>query len=88
MPEIYTEILRKDHVEWEGNHPRESLSQTPVRVQITVLGPVPPIPDAESGKKLAMLFHRLSALGGVSSIQDPVAWQRELRRERRLPGRA
>ena len=29
----------------------------------------------------------LAALGGIKSIPDPVAWQREMRKDRPLPGR-
>ena len=33
-------------------------------------------------------LRELSNSGGVRSISDPAAWQREVRRERPLPGRA
>jgi hypothetical protein len=32
-------------------------------------------------------LERLAALGGIKSIPDPVAWQREIRKDRPLPGR-
>lgn len=32
-------------------------------------------------------FQRLRARGGIKSIPDPVAWQREQRQDRSLPGR-
>jgi hypothetical protein len=32
-------------------------------------------------------LERLAAAGGIKSIRDPVAWQREIRRDRPLPGR-
>ena len=32
-------------------------------------------------------LRRIAARGGIQGISDPVAWQREIRRDRPLPGR-
>lgn len=32
-------------------------------------------------------LRRIAARGGIRSIPDPVAWQREMRQDRPLPGR-
>ncbi len=42
---------------------------------------------AERGKRMKAALDKLAAAGGVSSIPDPVAWQREIRKDRPLPGR-
>ena len=42
-------------------------------------------PDA--GTKMAAALEKLAASRAVASIEDPVAWQREVRRDRPLPGR-
>lgn len=41
---------------------------------------------ARRARALAAL-ERLAARGGIRSIPDPVAWQREQRKDRPLPGR-
>lgn len=40
-----------------------------------------------NGTALARLLQRFADAGGVKSIEDPLAWQREQRRDRPLPGR-
>lgn len=30
---------------------------------------------------------RIASRGGIASIKDPISWQREIRRDRSLPGR-
>lgn len=38
-----------------------------------------------NGKKMVRSLEKLASLGGVKSIPDPVAWQREIRKDRKLP---
>lgn len=40
-----------------------------------------------NGTALAKLFQHIADSGGIQSIGDPVAWQREQRQDRPLPGR-
>lgn len=40
-----------------------------------------------SGTKLARLMKEASSQNLLSHIKDPVAWQREIRKDRPLPGR-
>ena len=40
-----------------------------------------------SWQKAMDALRRLAARGGIRSIPDPVAWQREMRKDRPLPGR-
>jgi bifunctional DNA-binding transcriptional regulator/antitoxin component of YhaV-PrlF toxin-antitoxin module len=42
-------------------------------------------PDA--GRRMAAALEKLAASGAVARIEDPVEWQREIRRDRPLPGR-
>ena len=76
--------LHKDKVEW--------LEETP-----TVDGPVPAYivvldnldvhhPDNSGAIAVAML-EILADKGTFDEIEDPVAWQREIRKDRPLPGR-
>jgi len=39
-----------------------------------------------NGPALVEMFKQIRALGGID-IDDPVAWQREIRKDRSLPGR-
>ena len=38
-------------------------------------------------KRIQQLWEELQALKPFKSIKDPVAWQREIRKDRSLPGR-
>jgi len=42
--------------------------------------------NISKGTNLVEIFKQIRALGGVS-IEDPVAWQKETRQDRSLPGR-
>lgn len=60
------------------------------RVEVTIV----PIEENEdwhnlptNGTALAKLFQQIADSGGIQSIGDPVAWQREQRQDRPLPGR-
>ncbi|MGB8167359.1 MAG: hypothetical protein WCF18_07690 [Chthoniobacteraceae bacterium] len=41
----------------------------------------------ERRERALAALRRLAARGGIGSISDPVAWQREQRKDRPLPGR-
>jgi len=50
--------------------------------------PRPPEPGAdERGRRLAEALRNLQAANPFKDITDPVAWQREIRQDRPLPGR-
>jgi len=90
----YAAILEGDRVVWQGDRP--SLVQ-PQRVTIMVdenevAASAPgfgvrsePTPDQIEEAIRAM--ERIQRRGGIASIPDPVEWQREIRRDRPLPGR-
>ena len=81
MQRTYTAILHGDRVEWLNGKPEEN---EPVQVQISVLEDER-IPT--QGEELARLLGALADKGTFSDIEDPVAWQREQRKDRQLPGR-
>jgi hypothetical protein len=85
MQETYEAILRGDHLEWSrekrpdlGSHDR------PVAVRVTILGEAVPV---GKGRLMAEALERLSAMQALPDLPDPVAWEREVRRERSLPDR-
>ena len=46
-----------------------------------------PVETPEQMAKRVEAMTRLAAMGGIPEIPDPVAWQREIRKDRPLPGR-
>ena len=70
-----------DRVEWLDEKPEDN---EPVQVQISVVEDER-IPT--HGEELARLLGRLADKGTFSDIEDPVAWQKEQRKDRPLPGR-
>lgn len=84
MSATYAGILRDNHIEWTTPEPPK-LPAEGVRVQVTLLDAVP---DSKSqGQQMAAALARLAANHAVQSIPDPLAWERELRQDRDLPGR-
>ncbi|RMF60676.1 MAG: hypothetical protein D6746_06520 [Bacteroidetes bacterium] len=82
MPRTYEAILKGDRLTWIGEPPDR---QKPTRVQVTILEQVAPARDR--GRKMADALAHLARCDAFSEIEDPVAWQRSVRRERPLPGR-
>ena len=81
MAKNYEAILRGDQIEWVDGRPHEAELNVRFKVSITVIEPV------HSGEAMAEIFNRLAAMNAFSYIDDPVAWQREQREDRSLPGR-
>ncbi len=86
MLETYQGVLRDDRIEWMGEAPKTLGNGNSVRVHVTLLDRVT-VPAAEQGQRMAEALERLSALTEVAAIDDPAAWERELREDRLLPGR-
>ena len=81
MSAIYTAVLRDGRLEWEGDAPALPAG-TRVRVTVAELPPTPPVNAALSA------LERIAARGGATEFpHDLVAWQREIRQDRPLPGR-
>ena len=53
-------------------------------IEITVRRPIPQEPN---GAKFAEAVRLAHEFGGITSIPDPVAWQREIRADKPLYGR-
>jgi hypothetical protein len=83
MARTYKAILRGDRIEWV-DAPPAAVQPTPV--QVTVMDEAAEIPERR-GHEMAQALEALAKTGGLSDISDPVEWQRELRRDRSLPGR-
>ncbi len=87
MPQTYEAILSGDRLEWSDGAPK---TERPVRVHVTVVEPAleeTPEERADRGKRMADALERLAEMNAFKDITDPVAWQREIRKDRPLPGR-
>ena len=85
MSETYRAILRGDRLEWTDSEPTDLNREQPV--EVTILD-IPDHPDATTqGQRMARALERLAATNAFSEIEDPVDWQREIRKDRPLPGR-
>jgi hypothetical protein len=84
MLPTYPAILRDNRLEWSGDAPPNA--GAPVRVYVTLVEPVPS-PPTDQGARMAAALEKLAALNAFADITDPVAWQREQRKDRDLPGR-
>jgi antitoxin component of MazEF toxin-antitoxin module len=69
--------------------PKEYLTKSNLEVgQKVRLAKSPVVPKSEfDHQEFAKALKELQALGPFKSIEDPVAWQREIRKDRPLPGR-
>jgi hypothetical protein len=47
-----------------------------------------PAADVKRGKRIKELLTQLAAMDVFSDLADPVDWQRKMRKDRTLPGRA
>jgi hypothetical protein len=85
----YHAILRGDHVEWTGDKPASLSDDRELSVQITVhpLDEALPLDWRERQRLAFAALQRIADRGGIPSIPDPVAWQREIRQDRPLSGR-
>lgn len=86
MLEKYRATIHGNVVDWHGDSPSALKVYGEVTVEMTVVPTTSKWkkPDVE---KMVEALEGLAALGGIKSIPDPVAWQREIRKDRPLPGR-
>lgn len=85
MLPTYPATLRQNRIEWTGETPPGLSTDTPIPVHVTLLAPTPPA-DPNRGQRMAAALEKLAA-SALAQITDPLAWEREQREERSLPGR-
>lgn len=86
MLATYRAVLKGNRLEWIEETPRLPSEQEAVSVYVTF---VPEIEETleERRRRVAAALHELSASGAFAEIDDPIAWQRDIRQDRPLPGR-
>lgn len=82
----YRAVLKGDHLEWQGEVPPEIEGDRALSVDVTILRKEN-VRVAHAGERMAAALEKLAASQAVASIENPVEWQREVRRDRPLPGR-
>ena len=86
MLRTYEAILVGDRIEFPGGGPQEP---GPLSVHVTVIGAAGAggaNGRRERGAAMAAALEKLAQAGTLATV-DPVEWQREVRRDRDLPGR-
>jgi hypothetical protein len=87
MSRTYSAILRGDRLEWTGEAPPVTGDES-IRVSVEITEPAALCEDTpERRARRLEALARLRELNPFADIEDPVAWQRELRKDRPLPGR-
>lgn len=87
MTTAYEAILNGDRVTWVGQPP-PSEATNGTRVTVAISNGAAPITPEERRKRMIAALEALAALPSRSfDGVDPVAWQREVRADRPLPGR-
>ena len=85
MLQTYKAVLTDNHLEWLDEK-NVSVSSQPILVYVTLLEDEPiPKPTFPSQQTVDIL--QAIADNGGPNIDDPVAWQREMRQDRPLPFR-
>jgi len=82
MGRTYKAILCGDRIEWIDPPPDR---KEPIPISITLQEYVPSCHDR--GEVMAETLEVIAREGGLSTISDPNAWQRQVRQDRPIPGR-
>ena len=82
MERTYKAILNGDRLEWMDPPP-----ETEQQVEVSIVISEDKFKSKVDNKRAMAFIRKIAAGGGVSGIKDPVAWQREIRKDRPLPGR-
>jgi hypothetical protein len=88
MPATYRAVLQGNRLEWRDEEPEELPPDRKVEVVVTILDDLESPVDAKArGAAIVEPLRKLAAAGGPKGFGDPAEWQREMRKERALPGR-
>ena len=67
--------------------PKQYIEDANLRLGQKVSIPLPLTETVQNRQRIQSLLKQLQELGAYQDIQDPRAWQKEIRAERQLPGR-
>jgi hypothetical protein len=83
--QTFRAILKGNRLEWTESPPTDLDAEQPVEVKI--LDTPGDVDATTQGQRMAKALERLATANAFAHIKDPVAWQREVRKDRSLPGR-
>jgi hypothetical protein len=83
MLSTYKAVLNNNRLEWFDQIPPQLRHST---VHVTILDELPVKKPELSGQKAVEILQKIADNGGPD-IDDPVAWQREIRQDNLLLGR-
>jgi hypothetical protein len=83
--ETYRAILKGDRLQWTESEPTHLEAEQ--AVEVTILDTPGEIDASTQGQRMAKALEQLAATNALSEIKDPSEWQREIRKDRPLPGR-
>lgn len=86
MLRTFRAILKGNLLEWQEDINGWLQDDHTVQVLVTLLDEEPIIPSQGRGRQMAVILEKLAQAQAFSGV-DPLVWQRELRRDRELPGR-
>ncbi len=86
MLTTYKATIHGSHIRWTDERPLIVTREQEIEVLITVLYEMsqPAEMTEQRGEQMARCLEKIAQTGGITGIADPVAWQRELRQDRRL----
>jgi hypothetical protein len=86
MRHTYEGILKDDRIEWIGDTPSPSRT---LRVRVTIVDDATVDDEEQTGRggRMADALKRLARTNPFGEVEDPVAWQRQIREDRSLPDR-
>ena len=88
MLQTYEAVLRGNRLEWGKEIPLKPDNGNEMVVLVTILESKPSMPQQQDrGQRMANALEKLAAIHPVATIQEPKAWEREMRQDRPLPGR-
>lgn len=87
MSQTYHARLRGNLLEWEGASPPAVSADHAIPVEVTLLDDAIDTVSDAPGASMAAILSRLAALPAFGDIADAATWQRQVRKDRRLPGR-
>lgn len=85
MLQTFKALLVGNRLEWLDEVPQQT--EHPIQVHVTLLESASVSETRVGGQAMAEILTQLAELNALAEVTDPVAWQREVRRDRPVPNR-
>jgi hypothetical protein len=82
MSNVYDAIVKGNKLDWVSIPPKEILENKKIRVKVILSEET--VTTKDRGKLMAEALKKIAEGNGLKSIKNPVAWQREVRKDRTL----